>query len=204
MIDSSTELLVRNTTCGLFMLDGELSEWVKNNPFNRNGNELEFILQVESNNNSDVYITLDYSVEGYTNAINAVYIGKKLTEKEKVYVSNFQPVTLSSFSKKGIKTPILESMKFLKISDSLKITIADSLHNLVERMLMSNTVDGTKVGFTKTSVVVYMRYTNGKVIKVEYYLNDIEKFMAELLEHTLSTSRQVFRKFIKGETKCNV
>lgn len=203
MIDSNTEILVRNTTCALFMLDGELSNWIKKNPFNKSGNELEFILQVESNHNNNVYITLDYSDESYTDNINAVLISKNLTPKEIDYTKTFQPLTHKSFLNKGIKVAIKERLRFSKLSNSLKETIALTMHNLVERMILSETITSSKLGFTKTSVVVYMQYNNGVVVKVEYNVNEIESFMEKLSNHKLNNVRVSFRNAFNGENQCN-
>lgn len=196
---SRTIGLINNATCGLILLNGELSKWVKDSPLNNKDNNLIFVLQVESSSNGEAYITLDYDDDVYKETINAVYIGGELKKKEREYVKTFLPLTDHSFKKKGICEPILDKIQGHGAPFTLKNTIAQSLHNLVSYLLTNDMIQAAKIGFSNNSVILFIKYNDNSISKVEFYLDDILGMLERINKHRTSLVREVTRNILKIE-----
>ncbi len=189
-----------NVSYLMSLLNGGLSAWAKNFYLNTTKTSLMFVMQVESTNLDDVYLSLVYDDGVKEQVIPAAYVGQQLTKTEQNFCKNLPLYT----SKDLTRVPPYEIMMTSRLStikDTAGIVheVAMAFQQIMVDICNTNNGIQAQLANSNGNALLFVRNNVDNITKIEFYLKDINAFISNIGEQRANDIRNSIKTLIAQE-----
>lgn len=187
---------VFNSSYLMILLSQHLARWAKNHYLNTSLTKLMFVLQIESENLADVYLSLVYEDQDGERIIPAGYVGQRLSSVEKAYCEKLPKFTLSDLEKKPPISVMMKRFENLKDDTGIVLCVAECFSTLmVETCVTARSITAGLAAKNGTAIL-FLRDNSEYVTKMEFHVEDIIKFINSINAENSDKIKQSVRNIL--------
>lgn len=195
------DLGVFNSSYLMILLNTHLAAWAKDHKFTTTKTNLFFVIQIESDNLADAFLSLVYYDGKEERIIPAAYVGQKLTEQEKAFTSKLVKYTGRDLVKKPPHQVIINKLAGLNDQSDFVNQVAYCYQTLmVDTCEVAGGVEAS-LATSKGSAILFLRDHDDYITKFEFYTKDVVEFIQGIEEDLSAKVKDTVKSLI---TKGNV
>lgn len=168
---------VFNSSYLMILLNHHLARWAKSYHLNSPSSKLMFVLQIESENLADVYLSLVYEDQNGERIIPAGYVGQYLSPVEEKYCKKLPNFTMRDLEKKPPALVMINKFEKLKDDTGIVECVAKCFSTLMlETCVVAKTITAG-MAVNNGNALLFLRDNPEYITKLEFHVEDIIKFI---------------------------
>lgn len=197
----SPDVGVCNATYLMILLNNQLSKWANGQRINTTKSQLRFILSIESDQLSDVQLSLSYETNGKEEIIPAGYVGQRLSSKEAKFCTKLPYFTIWDLRNKPPYSVIIEKFKNLDDTTGIVEAVADGYHSIMVDSCNIAPGINASLATANGNAILFLRSQQLYVTKIELYVKDIMMFIKQIEERRTIEIRDQVKSILTKEKK---
>lgn len=198
------DLGVFNSSYLMILLNTHLAEWAKQHKLTTGKTNLFFVVQIESDNMADAFLTLVYDDGIAERTVHAAYVGQKMSDKETKFCEKLNHYTGRDLVNKPPHKVIINKLANLNDKSDFVNSVAYCYQSLmVDTCALGNGLDAS-LATANGSAILFLRDHEDYVTKFEFYAKDVVDFITGIEQEQAAKVHQTIKTLIQQGSKQNV